>query len=220
MPSKKNKKGFFSISQKAKQNVILMLADENFNNDIEKLKEENINGRKNLIDRNKKFKHLMNILEKAQKLRVKYKLSEPHFIPIASLVIFNENLEDIKMLKEIDQAYNNEFYITLDNKYGEKIMHIPIYPETTIEDIRSVFPKIKDSSKKIYGKEVYKKLKRRPKVIRNVEMARLKISGSNNLEIISKLSHRNIISSDETLIKEDIPIIINKVKKSVKKAKK
>lgn len=210
----KNKKPFFTIAQKALQNTLIMLGDKDFNREITEIRTEFLEQKD---DANKikddKLNNLLSTLDRVEKLRIKYKLSEPHFISMAWIVVYNQE-PDL-----IDNLYNKTHFKVIPNKYGEEIMYIPIYPETTIEDIRGIFSTIKTNAEIVYGKENYKKLKRKPKLSRDLAASRLKSLGHNNEEI-KQILNNQLGFSEDNIIKEEIPKIINKLKKSVIKAKK
>jgi len=209
----KNKKPFFTIAQKALQNTLLKLDDKSFNREITEIRTEFLEHKED-TNKNKdgKLNDLLSTLDKVEKLRIKYKLSEPHFIAMAWVVVYNQE-PDV-----IDDLYNKTHFEVITNRHGEEIMYIPIYPETTIEDIREIFPTIKINAEIIYGKDKYKRFKRRPKLSRNLAASRLKSLGYDNEKIKEILSNQ-LGFSEDNIIKEDIPRIINKLKKSVIKAK-
>jgi len=132
---------------------------------------------------------------------------------MAWIVIYNQE-PDI-----IDNLYNKTYFKVIPNKYGEKIMYIPVYPETTIEDVREIFSVIKKNTKIVYGKEKYKRFKRRPKLSRDLTASRLKSIGYNNKEI-GKILSSNPNFGDNSIMNDEIPKILNKLKKSVIKVKK
>ncbi len=210
----KNKKPFFTIAQKALQNTLLKLDDKSFNYEITGIRTQFLENKEN-TNKNKddKLNDLLSTLDKVEKLRVKYKLSEPHFIAMAWIVVYNQE-PDL-----IDDLYNKTYFKVIPNKYGEKIMYIPVYPETTIEDVRGVFSVIKKNAEIVYGKENYKRLKRKPKLSRDLAASRLKSIGHSNEEI-KQILNNQLGFGEDNIIKDEIPKIINKLKKSVIKAKK
>jgi len=209
----KNKKSFFTIAQKALQKVLIMIGDKNFNSEITAIREKHLKQKRAANNKNTKLKNLLSTLDRVEKLRVKYKLSEPHFVAMAWVVIYNQEPN------EIDDLYKKTNFKIITNKHGEEIMYIPVYPETTIEDIREIFSVIKKNAEIVYGKENYKRLKRKPKLSRDLAASRLKSFGHNNEEIKQILSNQ-LGFSEDNIIKEEIPKIINKLRKSVIKAKK
>jgi len=209
---KNNKKIPFTIAQKTLQNVLEKIADEDFRNDFKQIKKR-IENNKTTEKKEDKSKNFFSELNEIQKLRIKYKLSEPHSVALAWILFMENETENI------DGLFRNNHYEIITNKYGEKILHIPIYPETTIEDIREIFPSIKKEAKSLYGEEKYGRLRRKPKLDRNLTAHNLKLLGYNNKEINNffkeslKFKHENIIIAD-------IPKMVNRIKKSQKKGKK
>lgn len=203
-------KKIFSIEQKSLQNILVLLSNDTFSNDIKKLRKEYLNSKKE--NKNPSVKDLLKITDKIEKLRIKYKLSQPHFVPISWLILFDKKIPD----EELKKMYRKPYYKIITNRHKEDIVYIPIYPETTIEDIRDDFAELKKISKEFYkNKDDYKRAKTRPKINRDFVILRLKRLNYSNTYIKNFI---NIFSDDWGLIiKDDVPKIIKDLKKSAKK---
>lgn len=198
-----DKKSHFSVVKKALQNIRLLLLNEDFSKDVKKIKQENLKSMLLAKTKEEKLKNCFIYGEKVEKLIVKYNLSSPHFIPLNWYILFNDK-EQIK----IEEMFNKYRYEVKTDDFGGQTIFIPIFPETTIEDLREILPVIK----KAYGKPSHKRMKRIS--LTNLEIADMKKIGYTNEEIKNNIKVG--VDSKKIIDKSDIPKTINKLKKRSK----
>lgn len=195
-------KKHFTIAEKALQNIKLMLTEQSdFSNEVKELRKEFL--RSKLLETDK-LANLLKVTEKIEKLIIKYKLSGPHFVPLLSVVLNNDRNQE-----EIEKMFNYNYYKVLPDGNGGKTIYIPIYPETTIDDIKKVLPTVKSAYKIPRGK--------RMKRISKTSLSVLKMlnEGHNNSDIKTEINSNS--GSGKEIIKSQIPVIKNRFKKAKNK---
>lgn len=201
-----------NLSDRCFSRIVIMLSDINFSDDITKMRElYNID----IINKQKKF----NILDKKNKnfnkdinkLRLKYKLSPVHYSALMWIIIFgtwpsrgSNGFADVKC-----EIHSND--------YGEEILYLPIYPETTIADIENDWGKIKKISERVY-KYKYKRQKLYKKLKEDVIIRKMKEWGISHARIAK--TYNNIFPNNKTISYDEVAVILNKLKKKAAKEKK
>jgi len=195
-------KKHFSIAEKSLQNIRLMLTERsNFANEVKKLRQEYLKSKLLAKD---KLANLLKITEKIENLIKKYKLSAPHFIPLTWIVLYND-----KEQNEIEKLFNKNFYKTIPDEYGGKTIYIPIYPETTIDDIREILPSVKSA----YGNSKKARMRKISKT--SLTILEMASAGHNNSDIKTEINNNS--ESGKEIIKPQIPTIKYKFKKAKNK---
>ncbi|MFA6184486.1 MAG: hypothetical protein WC682_05340 [Parcubacteria group bacterium] len=209
-----DKKQFFSLAKKSKQTVLLLNTDKKIAKDVKKLRDRYLTLQKNAKDKDAVFENLMAILDEVEKLRIKYELSEPHFIQIAWLVQFDQEIPE----NDIEKMYKKSNHRIIKNEYGENIVYLPIYPETTIKDLGESFNAVKEIAKKFYwGKARYKRLKSRRKLQHHLNVFNYKKSGLNDEEVKRRFNEEVAVDNRDIIVKNDVPKIVKNLTKGAKK---
>lgn len=194
----------FNLINKVGQTLFLKLMnDKKFSNDVTKLRQQYLKSK--LLLKNKPDNLLKNT-EKIEQLISKYKLSEPYFVPLMQVIILNND-----KFENLDLYFKKDRFKILKNEFNNETIFIPIYPETTISDIKAMLPKIKEIYKDDFGKNIPKKIKKISK--RNISILQLKMLGYNNKqikEVIDLLFSQGKVENTAEIY--EIPIIINKLK--------
>ncbi|MFA4999830.1 MAG: hypothetical protein WC545_00505 [Patescibacteria group bacterium] len=202
-----------SFGQKILNNLLTMLADEKF-------REEVISIRKKFqipetgIDDSYKERHgrhaFLSCAENLEKLRVKYKLNEHYGIFLMYIVIFGKRPN--KSILNDTSPFELMHY---QEKSGLNCAAIKIYQETTIKDIQNNWDIIKKFSEETYEREV--KAKQRP--INNAErdfyIRKLKNWGFKNRQTSQIIN--NIFPQEGVISYTDIPKITERNKRKAAK---
>jgi hypothetical protein len=205
MSTGKIKMQSFNLINKVRQALLLKLAnDKKFSDEVTKLRQQYM--RSKLLAKNT-ANNLLKNTEKIERLISKYKLSEPYFVPLMQIIILNND-----KLENLDLYFKKHRYKTIKNEFGNETIFIPIYPETTMADLRAILPKIKEEYKNNFGKNIPKRNKKISK--RNILILQLKELGYNNTQIQQEINSLFFQGKVEnTVAIYEIPTIINKLKK-------
>lgn len=212
---KKNEKQFFSLSKKANQIIWLLTNNKNFNKDAESLRKKYLTTQKKSKNKETIYENLSLLLDDAEKLRVKYGLPEPYF-PLLSLFIeYGESI----LNENPELFYKKHQHKIIKNQYGEDVIYIPIYPETTIKDIKESFNAVKKIAEKFYwNKRRYKRLRQIPTLKNQIKVAAYKRSGLTDNEVKEKFNKElSPVDKDYCIGKNDVPKIEKKLKKTARK---
>lgn len=207
---KNGKKNKFTIAEKSLQNVMVLLAaNNNFFNDIKKIRIKYVLKEPNPTN-------LMPLLDEAELLRIKYKLSPPHTVAISWFIIFDKK-PDVN-INQLFRKFEPKIY---KNNYNEDILYIPIYPETTIEDVRDIWFSIMQLAEEVYNKKIKgKRIKKIENLDKNFLIARLKKLGYKNKVIRQFFNHSLPENSRDTIEQAEIPKILYELKKGAKSIEK
>jgi hypothetical protein len=205
----KNKKP--NLTDRCFTRIVLLFSDDDFSNDIKKIRKKyNID----ISDKEKKFNFLdeknSELDKDIYKLRSKHNLSPIYQSVLIWVIVFGtwptkdfEGFVDIKCEVKI-------------NDYGENVLYLPIYPETTKEDVERAWPKIKNISKKFYGYS-YERQKLYKNLRKDIIIRKMKGWGISHKRIVT--IYNRIFSESKAIGYSDVAIIINKMKKKIKKDK-
>ena len=205
----KNKKP--NLTDRCFTRIVLLLSDDDFSNDIEEIRKKyNID----INNEEKKFNVLDEINSELDRdvyrLRLKHNLSPIHQSALVWIIAFgtwpNNNFDDFVDMKCEMKT----------NSYGENVLYLPIYPETTKEDVERIWPKIKKISQKTYGYS-YKKQKLYKNLRKDIIIRKMK-SWSISHKRIMKI-YNNIFPESKVIGYSDVAVILNKMKKKVAKDK-
>lgn len=206
----KTKKIPFTIAEKTLQKVLLMLTQTDFADDVKKMRQEYLHSKVLLNNKKAKTDNLLKYTNKIEELRVKYGLSEPHFPPLAWLILFND-----KEQKEINRMFNIYNHKVITDKHGGQTVYIPIYPETTINDIREILPKIKKIYEDISNDQTPKRIKRISS--QNMSIVKMKSNGYTNRQILKEIN--DIVENKDIVDQSIIPRTLHKLRNCAKDKK-
>lgn len=201
MPSK------LSFEDKIKQGVLLLSTRDDFMSDIEALQKKYgfpvlPEGR----DENGIPKHLMEIqeamYEDIRTLRVKYKLSEAYQLALG--VFVQESHVDANL--HSDMWYLNPYFYPIE---GKNCITLRLYAETTLDDIKKRWPKIREAQK-LLGNSLSGRKNSRRNLARDLHISRLDKQGYSSKEIARQI---NKIYKSSKLGYQDVITILHRLKK-------
>ena len=193
-------------------NAILILASDKLNAEAKKIKKKHGIPEGGINEDNiKDFKEedIHACCNDVYKLKTKYNLPEPYFVPLMSIIVYSK-LPSKELMDLI-----TPFYLKVEEERdGNKSLYIKIYPETTGDDIKKNWAKIEEKKKKIYGYSPTKTSKRK-RLYRDMQMKILHEKGHDPQSIakaIGKVFHKQ--SKNNILLQyNDVLSIIFKLRK-------
>lgn len=198
-----------AFEDKIKQGILLLTTREDFMLDIEVLqKKYGFPAKPEERDENGTPKHLMKIQEAMYAdiclLRGKYKLSEAYQLALG--VFVQESHVDANLYS--DQWYLNPHYYPTESR---NCITLRLYAETTFEDIRKNWPRIREAQK-LLGNALTGRKNTRKNLARDLHIHRLHQLGHSSKEIARQI---NQIYKSPKLGYQDVITILHRLKKKV-----
>lgn len=192
-------------------NAMLLLASDKLNAEAKKIKKKHKIPEGGINEDNiKDFKDedIHACCDDVYKLKTKYNLPEPYFVPLMSIIVYSRlpNKELIDLIKPFD-------FKTEKERDGSKSLYIKIYPETIGDDIKRNWSEIEEKKKEIYGYSPAK-TSNRERLYRDMQMKILREKGHDSYsiaEVVNRVFH-NQTKEDPSLLYNDVLSIIYKLR--------
>ncbi len=168
----------FNFEQRLKQDILLLTALDDFYNDIQKIT------KKYNFPPDKKANYETDIAPVVEEgyfnhdildLMGKYNLKETHEFILSSYLVNGHMNFDLPT----DLWYLNPYTVSMNTK---DCITLKIYPETSLEDIKRNWPRIKRAKDNLLNKPISRK-RSIPNLERDLEVLRLKRAGNSYNEI-------------------------------------
>lgn len=177
----------FTFEQKILQGVSLLMTDEDFMADIHELqKKYHLPAPPEQREENGNPKHLVDVLdslkEDVKELRKKYILSEAYQLAIIFLVQ-EGNLDKCDLRSGI---WHLNPYLTTTETRG--VITLKIYPETSLDDIKKQWKKIKKAQQELVAQRKLGRKNRRKNLQRDMEIFNLHKAGMKTQDIAREIN--------------------------------
>ncbi len=214
--NEKEKKEKFVFEAKIKQNLKLLMLDDDFFNDFEKSKRftHKLSDYFARIKSNKDTPKIINeynndLYEEIVKNFKKYNLSSIYYQAIFFLLTEEEGLGDISLKKNsamrflIEQGHKNKH---------KDSFYLRLYPEITLKDIQNSWPAIEMILKYSAIRKTKERKRRRVNIKRDIEIYKLKKLKKTNKQIAEEINKKY----SGVIGYEDVPKIIKRIKEEIK----
>jgi hypothetical protein len=212
MPKKR-----FTFQERIMQDIMLLTVDENFLIDIKNLRNKHgypMNLEEHKIDDYLESPECANFSKDERLLVEKYFIPESHVFAFSNYVQSgNFDHGDPQLHKLL--YLNPQCQITSEKE--EDSLIIKIYPDTTLDDIRDNWPRIKFCKDKILNRKLERKV-RIENLERDLEILQLKRAGKIGMEIRDIINKNDRFKGQE-INYEEVPKLIARLKKMAEKYK-